>query len=411
MHITTMAVRNLGRNRRRTALAAVSVFLAVASNMALSGFMNSFLESLVKNYTKNETGHVNIQTEGYRARERFMPLSEAIPDAEAVKSAVRTVATDGVKQVAARINFGVVLSSGANSKTAFAIAGEPEAERDLLMLDRSISEGAYLSSPGDAILGAKLAEILGLRVGDTLKVVTQKADYGLGMKKFRVSGLFQSGVNEMDESAFMIDIADARDLLGLQGGATQILVMLRDYRTSRASALAIADALGKAGVGGMSVKPWLDVGSYGSLVELAGTMYFYMYVIFTFLGSFIIANIMMMIVLERRREIGILKSMGMPKAHILRLFVTEGALLGALGALAGAAVGLCLNFVLSKVGLDLTSSMQSIDYPMDNVLYPKPDPLVAAGLFALGVAIAVIVSFLPSRKAANMNPVDAIKSA
>ncbi|MCX7024996.1 MAG: FtsX-like permease family protein [Spirochaetes bacterium] len=412
MRILSMALRNLGRNRRRTILAAVSVFLAVMMNMVLSGFMGAFLDSLVKNYTKNETGHVNVTTAGYRARERFMPLSEAIPDSGKVIEAIRSAPGLGtkVRLAAARINFGVVLSSGANSKTAMAIAGDPEIEKSLLMFDHSVKEGSYLSKPGDAILGKELALTLGLGVGDVLKVVTQKADYGLGMKRFTISGLFFTGVNDMDESVFMVGIEDARELLGLPGGATHVIVMLDDYRKSREASGAIASALASAGIAGMSTVPWLDIGQYGQLVALAGGMYFWMYVIFTFLGAFIIANIMMMIVLERRKEIGILKSMGMPRHDILGLFMSEGCMLGAIGAAAGAMAGLGINFVLSKTGLDLTSAMQSIDYPMDNVLYPRPDALMALVLFGLGTLVAAVLSFLPSRKAATMNSVDAIKS-
>ena len=408
MRILSMAFRNLGRNRRRTILAAVSVFFAVLTNMFLSGFMGAFLDSLVRNYTKNETGHVNITTEEYRIRERFMPLSESIPDSDLITAQVKN--TPGIKTATSRIKFGVVLSSGANSKTAMAIAGDSETEKGLLMLDKSIKEGNYLSREGDAIVGIKLAETLGLGIGDTLKVVTQKSNYGLGMKRFTISGLFSTGVNEMDESVFMIDIKDARSLLDLQNSATQIIVMLNDYRQSQIASASISASLTASGFKDLSILPWVEIGEYGQLIALVEGVYFWVYVIFSFLGAFIIANIMIMIVLERRKEIGVLKSMGMPKTDIMKLFLMEGTLLGGLGAGAGAIGGIIATFILSRTGMDMTNALQSINYPMDNVLYPFPNPILAITMFILGTVVAMLLSLLPSRKAALMNPVDAIKS-
>ena len=78
MRILTMAIRNLGRNKRRTMLAASSVAIAIMLVVVLNGMIGGFLGSIVKNYTKNDVGHVNIVTDDYRARERFSPVSAAI---------------------------------------------------------------------------------------------------------------------------------------------------------------------------------------------------------------------------------------------------------------------------------------------------------------------------------------------
>jgi putative ABC transport system permease protein len=413
MKLSTMAIRNLGRNKRRTLLTALSVFIAMTMVMFLDGMVGGLMGNLIKNYTKNDVGHVSVTTQEYRRRERFMPVSEYIRGADEVAAAIRAApGLEGrVTAVAERIRFGVLLSSGAKTKSALCFAGDAEAEKGLLMLDRSVREGAYLSKPGEALIGKGIAKDLGLGVGDSLKVVTQKADYGLGFKRFRVVGVFATNVNSLDGKLFQIGLEDARELLGAAGGATQMIALFDRYETAGKNAVVIANELEKAGFAGLSVVPWTKSGSYAQLMLMMGKIYAWIDVIIAFLGAFIIANVMMMVVLERRKEIGILKAMGMPRREILWLFLLEGAMLGAIGSILGVAAGMGLNTLLHFVGLDFSGAMASISWPMDNIVYNEVNPPSAVALFLLGVFVSTVIAFLPARKAATMDPIEAIRSA
>jgi ABC-type lipoprotein release transport system permease subunit len=386
--------------------------IAMMSVMFLNGFVDGLMDNLVRNALKNDLGHFNITTTSYREREKFMPIAEYMPDSAAVAAAVAgaTGLESRVVLVEERIRFGVLLSNGAKSKAALAVAGDPEKERSLLMLDKSLREGSYPAAPGDALIGSGIAEDLGLKVGDQLKIVTQKADYGLGFKRFRVSGIFSTNVNSLDGNLFQIGLADARELLGMGEGATQILVMIDDHNLARKDAPRIEAALAAAGLTGLSVQAWPDAGGIVALFPLMEAIYVWVYIIVAFLGAFVIANVMMMVVLERRKEIGMLKAMGMPNRDILALFLMEGALLGALGSAVGVGIGLGLNLLLSVVGVDFSSAMSSFSWPMDNMVYTKVDLLSALGIFLLGVGVASVIAFLPSRTAARMDPIEAIRS-
>jgi len=412
MRLLSMALRNLGRNRRRTALAASSVAIAILLVVFMQGMVGGFLGSIVKNYTKNEVGHVNIVTDGYRERERFSPVDAAIPDSGAVIRALEGAPGLEGAVFAERIRFGVILSAGANSKAALGIAGDPAAEKELLMLDRSVLDGGrYIEGPGETILGEALARDLGLSVGDTLKVLTERADYGMGFKKFRVVGIFRTQVNTLDNAVFQIGLDDARSLLAMGVGAQQVLAMLPDYRDADEAAAAMEKALAERGLDGLSVRSWTAMGDFPRFILMAESIYFWMYVIVAFLGAFIITNIMMMVVLERKKEIGLLKSMGMPNREVLALFLAEGTMMGLVGSAVGSALGLVLNVVMGKVGLDLTSAMSSFSWPMDNVVYFTVSVPWTVAIFMIGVAVSAVVAYLPSRSAARMNPIDAIRSA
>jgi putative ABC transport system permease protein len=292
------------------------------------------------------------------------------------------------------------------------IAGDPATERQLLMLDRSLLPGsAYFDAPGTAIVGERLAATLGLRVGDTLKVVTEKADRGLGFKKFRIAGLFKTGVEAFDGATFQVGLDDGRDLLGLGNGASQILVMLKDYRESDRAARLIDAALTAAGFPSLSVKSWTSQGDVAQEISLLGSIYFWIWIVVAFLGAFIIANVMMMVVLERRHEIGILKSMGMSRIRVLGLFLAEGTMLGVIGAAAGVILGTALNAWLGVRGMDFSKNLSALSMPLDTVIRPVVNLGRTAAIFALGVAASAVVALLPARSAARMDPVDTIRSA
>jgi putative ABC transport system permease protein len=156
--------------------------------------------------------------------------------------------------------------------------------------------------------------------------------------------------------------------------------------------------------------PWTAIGDYPKLIQLQAAILNVMFVVVLFLGAFIITNIMTMVVLERRREIGILKSMGFSPREVLVLFLWEGIFLGIWGSLAGGTIGFLLNVLLHYTGVDFTSMFKALEFPLDNVLYWTIDAPVAIAVVVTASIISGLVSIIPSLRAARMNVVDAIKS-
>jgi ABC-type lipoprotein release transport system permease subunit len=258
-------------------------------------------------------------------------------------------------------------------------------------------------------VGEKLARTLGLRAGDDLKVVAERADYGLGFKKLRIVGLYRTGLESVDGSTFMISLEDARDLLGLARGASQVLVMLKNYGESDRAAGLIAAQLRAAGLGGLSVRSWTSQ-SFAQTIKAQSGIFLWIQIVVEFLGVFIIANVMTMALLERRREIGILKSMGMRTTSIVGLFLAEGTMIGTLGSAAGAIVGAAINLFFKFNGLDLGGSMATSSLPADNVVRFVVNPAEILVLFGLGALASAIVAYLPARRASRLDPIEAIRS-
>ncbi len=405
-----LAMRNIGRNRRRSALAVLSVMLSTLFIVFMSGFLTGEMESMVKNYTRQESGHIRITTRAFDEKSKFMPVTENMAGSDSLVSAIRSIpgVSDRIDIIAERFTFGVLLNHRGNSKNAVAVAGDPETEREISLFHRALLPGGrYLSEHREMIMGAKLASILGHRVGDTVKVMTQGADYALHLRKFILVGVFETKVSDIDERMFQIGLEDAQALLRAESSVQQIFIFIDNYKDAEKVSGMIRERLDDRS---LSILPWTQVGTSLQFIKMMRGVFAFMMIVIACLGAFIISNIMMMVVLERRRETGILKSMGLKRREILSLFLMEGTFLGVAGSATGVVLGVALIGALGIRGMDFSRIMSQMTIPIDSVIYPRIDLFSLVAIFFTGVAVSGLMSLLPSRQAAKMNPLDAMRS-
>ncbi|MEJ5284694.1 MAG: ABC transporter permease [Brevinematia bacterium] len=417
-----MAFRNIKRNKRRSMLAIISVGLALMLVVVLQGLVDGLVENMIKNSTKNESGHIRIMSEEYFKNLQYMPVQHLVYNPEEVINFIKSDKNIAAKIeiITERMRFPVLLQHSGNNKAAIGIGGDIENEKSLLMLDKSIVEGSYLTGNviekdgkkyREVIIGKKLAEILELKVGDNFSLMLQGADLGLHIPRFYVVGIFRTGLNMIDENLFMVNIEDAKKILKTDGGVQEILIMLKNHKEAIPLSKKIKSLLKeKDEYKYLTSADWRESSGFLAMMDQALKIYNFLYFTIAFLGAFIITNIMMMIVLERKREIGILKSMGMKKREILFLFTAEGIILGGIGSVAGVILGTLINIPLSIFGIDFTSSMGSLNFPVDNVIRWSITIGSIISSMVLGIFVSAIVSIIPSRHAAKMKAVDAIRS-
>ncbi len=409
-YLLKMAFRNINRNRRRSILAFTSVALSIMFITFFRGFAGGILKSVVKNSTKNETGHIRSTTKEFREKSRFAPVTENIAEPEKLIALITSnpEIKKEISIITERINFGVLLCNGGNNKNAMALAGDPEIEKDLLLLQNSILPGGrYIQNERETIIGSQIADALNLKVGDILKVMTQGADYALHLRKFTVVGLFETGLNILDSRIFQIPLNDAKKLLRTDNATQQIIIMLKNYKKSDFIAEKLRNLINNEN---LAIVSWTEQGEWATMVKMASVIYNYVYFIIAFLGAFIITNIMMMVVLERKKEIGIIKSMGVSKLEVMTLFLFEGMILGLIGSIVGILLGMLVNIYFAIFGFDMTKMMGSFNFPIDTVLYFDISPASLINVLFIGITVSALVSMIPSWRASRMNAVDAIKS-
>ena len=275
-------------------------------------------------------------------------------------------------------------------------------------MDDVLIEGRYLERDREIILGYKLAEELKYSLGDTIKVMSQTSEYALNMRSFKVVGIFKSGLGNLDGQFFQVALDDAQKLLKMEGVSQQIIIMLQDYNNANAVAIKIRETINDESI---TVRPWTEIGFAYNYTKMAETMYGVIYLIIALMGAFIIGNIMLMVVMERKREIGIMKSMGFTPRSIQFLFLTEGVILGTVGSFIAITLSLVGIALLNIHGVDISSLIGGIDnMGFDNIVYFDVSAGKVLLILGIGIFVSAFVSLAPARKAAKLSPVDSIRA-
>ena len=258
--------------------------------------------------------------------------------------------------------------------------------QQIIPLSNYIIEGSARLEPGEAMIGSELANTLGLRVGDKLRLDTGRQNPAV----LNVVAVFELGVRELDARNVYLGLKQAQALLGLPGGVTQLDLVVDDIFAADAIARRIARLTA------LQVESWMEKNAQLMNALSAQSLSTNMIIVFVSLSvAFGIASVLSVSVVQRTREIGILRAMGAARPQILQVFLIQGALYGLLGALIGIAGAFVLVWVFNTFGPRL-------------FYIPVPTTLV---LFALVLAtvVGLLAAAVPSRRAAMLDPVVAIR--
>ena len=294
--------------------------------------------------------------------------------------------------------------------------GEDAADADLPALPQLDGEASGMGAlfgaadqvrsdvPG-VIIGTELANSLQVRLGDEINVVTPQGEMGPTgpiprSRPFRVVGIFYSGMYEYDANHAYTDLSDAARLLDIDG-ATGVELRAADVDDS----VAIADALRESMSSQFNVLDWQEMNS--SLFFALRLERIAMFVVLTFIilvASFSIVAMLIMIVIEKAREIAILKSMGATNGGVMRIFMYQGLVIGICGALLGLGAGLGICYYLATVGIPLDSEVYYIaTLPVD------VDPTEVSAVVLCAIVISFLATLYPSYQAARLNPVKGLR--
>jgi len=407
-YLLKIALRNVGRNRRRTALTMSALAIAVAALTFGQGYLRGALNGIFDNYARIQSGHVRIVHKGYIDKERLLPLDLAVEDYQAIKGALADI--EGAEVAAGRLKFGAMLDLREVNENAFGIGVEPEGERGIMSLDRYIVEGSYFSgSRPEMLMGAELAEKLRADIGDTITVISRTAYRSITAMNFRLTGKFKLGFSYIDESSFYIPIGSAQELLDMEGGATEIIVMGSHRDEAPKLARRINDVLRELGIEDCEALPWQSQGDLYSAISTSRISMGFIFGIIAFIAGLAVVNTMLMAVFERTREIGMMMALGMKGTEIWGLFLLESVVIGLLGGAAGAALGSGLSLLIESRGIHLGGAMRGISMPIGDVIHADfmiRDPL---GSFACGVGLVILAALYPAFRASKLEPTEALR--
>jgi len=398
--ITKFAYRNLLRNKKRTLISALSVFVAGLLVGVAYGWVNGMMDNMLESFIKYQTAHVRITTEEYENRQKFLPVDEIIYESETYIDHFKKI--KGVKNIEQRIRFGILL--GKEETTLQAVGMGLDINNNSFHLKEKIIDGK--TEDHGIYIGHKLASKLKIKIGDELLLATKTSMGGLNGIKLKVAAIFKMNMTSLDSRFFFININDAKRLLKISEGITEIYIFADDEKMSDSISDQIKPLLG-AGIVSRTYKE--QMGAMYAFIGIGKMIYFIIEMAILFLACFVIINTMTMAIFERMREIGTMKALGFSEKELFWTFTTEGAFIGMAGGLPGALIGFGFIFVLSITGVNLEGMLSSIDMPMEYIIYPKLTVIDIFAVISMACVVPVMASMIPARYIRRYLPSDALR--
>jgi len=396
-----LAWRNLWRHRAHTVLMVGIVFFATFLILLLWSLTAGIFDSLIRTNVELDYGAIKIFPAGYRA--------DPAPThgfSEEILEQVLTLAREETRgRAAARLVFNGLLRSAYGAKGVVIRGVDLGSESKVTRLGEAVVAGRYLASSGEALLGVRIAHDLDVRVGERVVVLAQGAQ-GTRSRGFVVVGIIESGLASLDERTVLIPLSDAQALVGFPG-ATEVVLGLPWSVEPEAVAETLAEKLGAD----CEVLTFAQGNPLiaGVIAGNTGEMVVYM-PLFGVLAGFGVANTILFSVIERTRELGVMAALGMGPRRVASMVVLEAVLVSLLGFVAAAIVSYLIILLLSRVGIpfgSLSGLMSEIGIPPR--WYASPRGWYWAASLVVVVATGVVAAWYPARRAAKLEPVEAIR--
>jgi len=410
MNLTKMAWRNLWRRKRRTIITAFSIGFGVMLSVTFTGTGDYGYTKMINTSAAMGLGHVTVEPKGYNDTPS---LDKTLKGSGSVREKILKI--PGVDGAVVRIMGQAMFASANKTIGGMFIGLDPSREtKEHNLFLRSIIEGDLFPEPDGrgVVVGVKVAEKLKLKIGKKLVYTTTDVNGEIVSEMAIVTGIFKSGVDEVDGSMVLLPINRVRSTLSyMPEQATLVAVIINDQRRAEKMCEKIRAILDNDS---LEVLSW-----HKTQAELSGIITLDKsgnYIIQVLIGLLIAAgilNTLLMSVIERTREFGVMIAVGMSPSTLFRLVIIESIWLAALGIILGIVITTPWYVYMHQTGIDFSGAIGE-DYSASNVLV---DPIMKIRLFKesavailMGVFTLTILSGIyPAWKAGRIPPVESLK--
>jgi lipoprotein-releasing system permease protein len=409
--LVAIAVRHLLARKRQSIVSVMGIVLGVAFFLAISSLMQGSEKDFISKLVDNSP-HINITDEFRNPREQ--PADKIYPQGAVeirhVKPLTETRGIRGYQRIieglvatvpgilASPVLAGQVLVSSAGKDYGVTINGmKPEEIRSVTTISNYMVAGSVdelIANPNGIIIGDELAKKLSLVMGNNLTIVATSGQ----IRTFKLVGLFHVGRANYDTTQAFVNLKRVQALLDRPNRANTIIVKLPDPYRARAVAADIESRIGYKSIS------WQEASE--DIMSTLAIRNIIMYTVVSavlVVAAFGIYNVISTVVMEKHRDISILKSMGFHASDIKRIFLVQGILLGIVGCLLGIPLGCFFMWALMQVHFKPPGGTELIQMPID---WSLPQFAIAS---AFAIVSAIMAALLPARKAALVQPVEILR--
>jgi len=411
MNLNILAWRNLWRHKRRTLITASSIAFAVLLTVTFTGAGDYFYTRMIDAGANMGMGHITVAAADYN---RAPSTKKSIQNADQIRTQLEQLMD--VKAVMARIQAQAMFASAHNTVGGLFFAVDPEqesAESNLFI--KAMVEGTIAVSPAEKtiVLGVGLAKKLKLTLGKKVVYTTTDKQGEIVSAIARVGGLFQTGSNEIDASVALLPLHRVQQVLGYEQGEVSVLaVILHDQRYSHQ----LRDQMqGMAEFSQLEILNWQQTQpDLAGMIAVDKSSNYISQLLIALLVAAGILNTMLMSVLERRREFGVMLALGMSPRDLFLLIIWESFYLAIVGLMIGAMVTMPWYLYMSQTGIDLSAAYGDsfsfggvlLDPVFKIRLFQESIIAILVGLFSL----ALVSGAYPAWRAGRVAPVESLKA-
>ena len=399
-----IAFRNIFRQKRRTVLTALAMIVGFALSSVFIGWSDGAYSDIIAMFTQNRIGHIQVHQQDYLDKPS---LYKTMNDYMSIGQTIGSV--KGVEAWTPRVYSAGLGSVGEKSTTVQIIGIDVAREIKATRFDKKIVDGREISAQParEAVLGKGLARILAATVGDEIVTVSQGADGSIANELYEIVGVAESGDDITDRMACYLHIGDAQELLVLEGRSHEIVVIVSNINRVLKITEAIEADLDDST---LDVAPWQEVAkSFYRAMQADQQGDAIGRIIIMLIVAIGVLNTVLMSVLERTSEYGVLKAIGTKPRQIFWLVICE-VLIIALGSIVvGAGLGASINYLLSIYGITMPQEFtyggikfqtMYAEVNVRSLIIPAITVVLSAG----------IVSIFPALKAARILPARAMRA-
>lgn len=404
MKTLTLAFRNIFRNTRRTIIIFLSISAAMTAMIIFGGFINYTFEGLRESTIRTQLGHFQIAQKGYFEQGAGVNEDFFISDPEQLEQALMN-SSEHIDTISRRITGSGLISVGHSSLSVKLIGVMPErdesfANYEIIMEGRQIDE----NNIDECVIGSQLAKGLNAKVGDTATVLSTSFDNAINAVDCSIVGIVRTPAKEYDKVYVKMNLTHLQSLLDTN--KIEYLIILLDDTKNVPVVKTVLDKLISSHPQ-FEYKEWSELAEfYEGVVNLYTSIFKLSSIVLCLIVILSIANTMSMSVFERFREIGTIRAIGQTKFGILKLFISEGVLIGVLGGGLGIAIGIFAAYLINQTGgiaIPAPPGMSS-----GYTAYINLDDTVIYYSFLMSIVASTISSLYPAVIAARKDIIEAL---